>query len=263
LPAEQGNYDERRVYKLDLLERPSKEAADKLTHYLSFQRTVSGAAIEDARRDFRDSNRRALARKTIHEAWTDLVDGEEPTLIDRLAIEVETKCGVKPETDDIVAFLKTLKAAPQISTPPTPFAKHPTDPVTSSGDFTKFIITLGGKVSQPLIKRKSILEVVRYLGQNGVAPEKLQAIFDGVDGKRRFLSADGNCNASDAVKQISKSSGRPESAIRLRNFNGDDEILHYNDRTYLLSNQWGEVTYETLRALANAFPEHNITIAGV
>jgi Predicted type IV restriction endonuclease len=120
LPAEQGNYDERRVYKLDLLERTTEEAADKLRRYLSFQRTVSSQAIDDARRDYRDRNRRALAQNTISEAWGDLVEGEEPSLIERLATEVETKCGVKPEVDDIVAFLKTLKSATRPVAPPPP-----------------------------------------------------------------------------------------------------------------------------------------------
>ncbi|MGA3169566.1 MAG: hypothetical protein ABSE62_00990 [Chthoniobacteraceae bacterium] len=126
LPAEQGTYDERRVYKLDLQERAPEEAVEKLTRYLSFQRTVSGSAIEDARRDYRDRNRRALARKTIPEAWTDLVEGEEPSLLERLATEVETKCGVKPEIDDIVAFLKTLRAmVSHVSTPPPPATTPP------------------------------------------------------------------------------------------------------------------------------------------
>jgi len=82
LPAEQGTYDERRVYKLDLLERATEEAADKLRRYLSFQRTVSGEAIDDARSDYRDRNRRVLAQKTIPEAWIHLVEGEEPSLIE-------------------------------------------------------------------------------------------------------------------------------------------------------------------------------------
>ncbi len=125
LPAEQGSYDERRVYKLDLQERTTDEAVDKLTRYLGFQRTVSGDAIDDARRDYRDRNRRALAQKTIPEAWTDLVEGEEPSLIDRLATEVETKCGVKPEVDDLVAFLRTLRATTKVVTPPPPTTEVP------------------------------------------------------------------------------------------------------------------------------------------
>jgi hypothetical protein len=121
LPAEQGSYDERRVYKLDLQERTASEAAEKLTRYLSFPRASSGEAIEDARRDYRDQNRRALARKTIPDAWQELVEGEEPSLTERLATEVETKCGVKPEIDDVVAFLKALRATSvSVIAPPPP-----------------------------------------------------------------------------------------------------------------------------------------------
>jgi hypothetical protein len=102
--------------------------------------------------------------------------------------------------------------------------------------------------------------------QKGLAPEKIQAICDSINPKRRirrFLSVDGICNAGDAVKPIGRSSGRGESRIRLRNFHGGDEILHYKNQTYLLSNQWGPETHQTLKALANALHEYKITITGV
>ena len=132
LPTEQGTYDERRVYKLDLQERTSDEATEKLTRYLSFQRTLSGEAIDDARRDYRDRNRRSLAQKTIPEAWGDLVEGEEPTLMERLAAEVETKCGVKPEVDDIVTFLKALRVLNPPVTPSAPATNPPPRPATQA-----------------------------------------------------------------------------------------------------------------------------------
>jgi hypothetical protein len=99
LPAEQGNRDERRVYKLDLFERTPTESAEKLTRYLAYKRTISGEAINDARADYRDRNRRIRAQKAIPEAWQDLIESEEPTLIDRLASEVETKCGERPDVE--------------------------------------------------------------------------------------------------------------------------------------------------------------------
>ena len=48
LPAEQGSYEERRVYKLDLFERPASEAADTLYCYLACARLKSGEALEAA-----------------------------------------------------------------------------------------------------------------------------------------------------------------------------------------------------------------------
>jgi predicted type IV restriction endonuclease len=47
LPAEQGSYEDRRVYKLDLYERPPSEAADILRRYLAHERVASGEALHD------------------------------------------------------------------------------------------------------------------------------------------------------------------------------------------------------------------------
>jgi predicted type IV restriction endonuclease len=49
LPGEQGSYNERRVYKIDLLERSTDEASEILTRYLSYERTCSGEALKAAR----------------------------------------------------------------------------------------------------------------------------------------------------------------------------------------------------------------------
>jgi predicted type IV restriction endonuclease len=49
LPAEQGSYEDRRVYKLDLFERSAPEAASTLHRYLDRARTESGEALETAR----------------------------------------------------------------------------------------------------------------------------------------------------------------------------------------------------------------------
>jgi predicted type IV restriction endonuclease len=51
LPTEQGDYGERRVYKLDLLERDPQEAEAGLERYLGYEEVRSGRAIEAARRD--------------------------------------------------------------------------------------------------------------------------------------------------------------------------------------------------------------------
>lgn len=53
LPAEQGDYGERRVYKLDIVERDLSECVARLDRYLRYQKICSGAAIEAARRKTR------------------------------------------------------------------------------------------------------------------------------------------------------------------------------------------------------------------
>ena len=54
LPGEQGHYSERRVDKLDLLERNTNETIKRLRRYLSYERVRSGEAIEAARSDYQE-----------------------------------------------------------------------------------------------------------------------------------------------------------------------------------------------------------------
>jgi len=115
LPAEQGSYEDRRVYKLDLFERPAAEAATILQRYLERSRVESGEALETARSEYRSRNRRSQARAAIPEAWKELVQKGDELLVDMLASSVESKTGVRPEDDDVAEFLARLGqvAAPE------------------------------------------------------------------------------------------------------------------------------------------------------
>lgn len=108
LTMEQGTYDERRVYKLDLFEREPSEAAAKLTQYLSLSNIKSGQALDSAREEYRNRNRAAQARAAIPAAWQELVGKGDELLVELLASAVESKAGIKPEEDDVLAFLTSL-----------------------------------------------------------------------------------------------------------------------------------------------------------
>jgi len=110
LPAEQGSYEDRRVYKLDLFERPSTEAMEVLTRYLSRTKVESGEALETARKEYRSRNRKSQARITIPEAWRELVEKGDELLVDLLASAVESKAGVRPDDDDVAEFLAGLSS---------------------------------------------------------------------------------------------------------------------------------------------------------
>lgn len=51
LPAEPGDYEDRRVFKLDLYEHPAERSAAVLEGYLHWRAVASGKALEDARSD--------------------------------------------------------------------------------------------------------------------------------------------------------------------------------------------------------------------
>ncbi len=112
----------------------------------------------------------------------------------------------------------------------------------SGYDLTKFVLTLGGKECGPFNKRRSIFETVKYLVDQGVAPEMIEPLL----GKKRFIQLHGG-SADEGIEKI-------------RYFCEPDEIFQSEGRQYLLSNQWGTATQRTLEALAERFPEYPIRI---
>ena len=115
LPAEQGSYEDRRVFKLDLFERKEQESAEILRRYLERERVASGEALETARNEYRNRNRRSTARQAIPAAWNELVDrGNEP-LVELLTDAVESKAGIRPDEKDILKFFARLVAPEAVS----------------------------------------------------------------------------------------------------------------------------------------------------
>lgn len=108
LPAEQGSYEDRRVYKLDLYERPPAEAGEILQRYLERGKVESGEALEIARKEYRSRNRRSQAKAAISEAWRELVEKGDELLVEMLTSAVESKAGVRPDPDDVAEFLAGL-----------------------------------------------------------------------------------------------------------------------------------------------------------
>ncbi|MCU0770256.1 MAG: hypothetical protein MUE94_00610 [Verrucomicrobia bacterium] len=149
LPAEQGSYEDRRVYKLDLYERPPTEAAEILIRYLERARVESGEALEVARKEYRSRNRRSQAKAAIPEAWRELVEKGDEVLVEMLTSAVESKAGVRPEADDVAGFLVSLGKPVIIETlrpggvqPTTPFSQRPTvpRPVSESSRSGKLVL---------------------------------------------------------------------------------------------------------------------------
>lgn len=106
LPAEQGNYDDRRVYKLDLLERETEEIVTRFNRYLKYKDICSGSAVENARKDYKNVAKSREIKRILPEAMLKLIDEGDELLVDLLSEKVETLCGYSPEQDEVIKFLK-------------------------------------------------------------------------------------------------------------------------------------------------------------
>lgn len=106
LPGEQGDYGERRVYKLDIVERDIKECAKRLERYLQYAAVASGAAISAAREDYRNVSKERQMLSTLPKAWGQIITEEDEMLLEIVADRVESLCGFKPAPDMVAGFLK-------------------------------------------------------------------------------------------------------------------------------------------------------------
>jgi hypothetical protein len=106
LPAERGDYNERRVYKLDLLERDIEECVTRLKRYLGHDEIASGRAIEDARAEYNSLARNRDIQRTLPQAWKKLVEDGDDLLIELLAEKTESLCGFRPDPDTVTDFLR-------------------------------------------------------------------------------------------------------------------------------------------------------------
>ena len=136
LPAEPGDYEDRRVFKLDLYEHSAQRSAVVLEGYLHWERVASGKALEDARTEHRSKARRARARQAIPDAWKRLVEQRDELLIELVGDAVESKEGVRPEDGDLVQFLVGLGdralGQPPVRPPPRVGKKEVTIPAATT-----------------------------------------------------------------------------------------------------------------------------------
>jgi predicted type IV restriction endonuclease len=196
LPAEQGSYEDRRVYKLDLFERPPIEAAETLRRYLARERVESGEALEAARKEYRSRNRRTQACAAIPEAWRELVEKGNEDLVDMLASAVESKAGVRPDDNDVAEFLAGLgrpviiETSRDKTTPQTSPVTHRPVALPTSGESTRSgKLILRGKAYPYHNAKDAMVIVLRELAKGDPTfLERCSQHPDAQGRKRRYIA---------------------------------------------------------------------------
>jgi hypothetical protein len=111
LPGEQGDYGERRVYKLDIVERDIGECCERLRRYLQHSDVASGVAIQAARDDYRNVSRERQMLSALPKAWSQIIADEDELLLEIVADRVESLCGFKPGPDMVARYLRETQGS--------------------------------------------------------------------------------------------------------------------------------------------------------
>lgn len=159
LPAEQGSYEDRRVFKLDLFERTDQESAEVLQRYLERDRLGSGEALETARKEYRNKHRRSAARQEIPAAWNEIVDRGDEQLVELLTNAVESKVGIRPVENDVLKFLAGLVGTTLVTPPPLDPQKPIPGKKPAVGTITRRVWDIADEISAKT-KRPALREEV-------------------------------------------------------------------------------------------------------
>lgn len=127
LPAAQGDYEDRRIDRLDLFDRSESEASRAFDCYLSHENVVSGESLKTAQSEYDRLSRRSQASGAMSEVWRELVEDKDSALIGLLVDAVESKVGYQPNAEDVAGFLSTrLVLVPEA--PQSANSRPPIDP---------------------------------------------------------------------------------------------------------------------------------------
>lgn len=199
LPGEQGTYPERRVYKLDLLERTLEEAAVRLERYLGYKAVAAGDALRSARSDYQNVARFREIQRNLPQAWTALLAKQDPNMLELLADEVEGLCGYRPDLDTCAQFLEkhvlhswsavapTSPVLTPATRPPTTLSTSPRTRRATSGG--AFYVKFKGSTYRVRTAREVLIKVFQVLAEADSG--FLESFASRKHGKkRRYLARD-------------------------------------------------------------------------
>jgi hypothetical protein len=125
---------------------------------------------------------------------------------------------------------------------------------SSSERNQKYDVTAGDRVDRGLYKRQALQRVVHALAQRGVSPEQMMGAVPSYR-NYLFVSAPGRLAGEEFIEAAREECARQARAFDPRRFSlRDEELIHFGDRTYAVTNQVGSNLESVLTQLLNAFP---------
>lgn len=110
LTAGLGNYGQRKVSRLDLIEYEDLDHLNsKFKEYLDYNKVISGQAQKCLESDYRSRIRELEIVQTLPKAWGKILDDKDELLFEIVANKVEELCNYKPSSNTVYEFLTNLK----------------------------------------------------------------------------------------------------------------------------------------------------------
>ncbi|MCB1218878.1 hypothetical protein KDL44_15965 [bacterium] len=127
----------------------------------------------------------------------------------------------------------------------------------NSKDNSTYELHVSGVEFPSLKKRWLMFHIVAGLVNRGIHPAEIEESVNHVK-RSIFESLDGILDEQAVQDALMRESGNAKFPRYKRFFSEAGQIFHVKNRTYVLTNQWGDKTIEAANALAESFPAANI-----
>ncbi len=145
LPWQEGSWEQRKFYSIDILQQESNDVVSKFIDFLSKDNISNGKAIQNAEEIYKGQQKLNILRETLPKAWNKIIEEADDTLIELINDIAERLCGFKADPELIEQFLskhknhliisaaasiRTTQSAPPKGVPLTPA------PITTHDSYT-------------------------------------------------------------------------------------------------------------------------------
>ena len=126
LPLNEGNWEQRKFYSIDVLQQRSEDVAQRFVDFLSKDSVASGQAIKNAESVYSDMQKTQILKDTVPKAWDKIISEADELLVELLVETTERLCGHRPDPGMVERFLSSVKTqAPTSAVPKLPVGSAP------------------------------------------------------------------------------------------------------------------------------------------
>jgi Predicted type IV restriction endonuclease len=121
LPLEEGSWEQRRFFTIDLMEQAVADSIEKFESLLSRENIKSGSAYQKAKSLYEGKQKNKIIKENLPRAWQKLISEPDEMLVELLNETLEKICGYKAEIHQITDFLQnnfpnfSVKAFPSVN----------------------------------------------------------------------------------------------------------------------------------------------------
>ena len=130
----------------------------------------------------------------------------------------------------------------------------------SSKDLSKYDVSIAGEHYPAQNKRWMMFRLISVVLRNGGTPQQAMEAIPW-QRNRLFKIFDEILNAEQVVEQIMEDDAKSNTVPKAKRFFcNEGEVFHFENKTYVLTNQWGSRTFDAVDSLRKIFPHLAIEI---